>query len=343
MRVTRYRWLVHALQVVAGAAVTAAVATAVVALARPGARPAPRAGWQVLRPPHDVEALLVDGGNIWAGGSRGLALVERATGRLLPLPDGTPSVGRVTALLEDRTNAIWVAHDAGLSVRRNGRWESVQVERRPLSASGLVEDRAGHIWVGLRDGVVRLPGATSDDVRSFRGDRLADIDVLCEDRRGTIWAGSSSPTRGGLWSFDGASWRRFTVEDDGLPHPSVNMIREDRAGDLWVATGFATRGGAARLHDGQWTTLSVRDGLAGDKVRSVFEDHAGRLWFGSEYDGVAVRGDGRWLYLRESDGLGGREVKVVAEDVDGTYWLGTEQGLTRVSGTAWPLGTERSR
>ena len=100
---------------------------------------------------------------------------------------------------------------------------------------------------------------------------------------------------------------------------------------LWFATGFADRGGATRLTDGVWSGLSRQDGLAGEKVRSVFQDQAGRLWFGSEYDGLAILSEGSWRILTPNEGLSGWEVKEIVQDSDGAYWLGTEDGVTRIA------------
>ena len=58
----------------------------------------------------------------------------------------------------------------------------------------------------------------------------------------------------------------------------------------------------------------------------------GRLWFGSEYDGMAVYdGAGFQLYTPQ-DGLAGWEVKQMIQDFEGVYWLGTENGLSRITG-----------
>ena len=51
----------------------------------------------------------------------------------------------------------------------------------------------------------------------------------------------------------------------------------------------------------------------------------GRMWIGSEYDGITVGSPGSWTVLTEKDGLAGYEVKVMTQDPDGNYWLGHEQ------------------
>ena len=77
-------------------------------------------------------------------------------------------------------------------------------------------------------------------------------------------------------------------------------------------------------------TLTKENGLAGGKVRSLYEDRDGRLWFGSEYDGIAVYTDNRWQVITPNYGLAGWEVKEMVQDSDGVYWLGTEKGLSRI-------------
>ena len=75
----------------------------------------------------------------------------------------------------------------------------------------------------------------------------------------------------------------------GRPSPPVSTgMTQARDGSVWVATGFSRQGGAARYFAGNFTNLTVADGLAGELTRSVYEDNDGRMWIGSEYDGVAA-------------------------------------------------------
>ena len=87
--------------------------------------------------------------------------------------------------------------------------------------------------------------------------------------------------------------------------------------------------------------ITVSDGIAGEKVRSLFLDSSGRLWVGSEYDGLAVFYDfkisdtGRFshsgpIILTTDNGLPNNEVKVISEASDGNIWVGTRSGLLRI-------------
>ena len=86
------------------------------------------------------------------------------------------------------------------------------------------------------------------------------------------------------------------------------------------------------MPSGKLAALTRKDGLAGDKVRLIYQDKAGNIWFASEYDGVAVFRDGkRVALLTTADGLAGQEVKKIVQEDSGIYWLATEQGLNRIA------------
>lgn len=68
--------------------------------------------------------------------------------------------------------------------------------------------------------------------------------------------------------------------------------------------------------------LTSADGLAGEKVRSIFQDRVGTIWFGSEYDGLALLDSRGWQVLTTRDGLSNPEVKAMLQDNEATYGSG---------------------
>lgn len=290
-------------------------------------------GWSILRPPHEVSALLLDGDHLWAGGRDGLFLIERRTSELLPLPKGAPPLSFVTDLLRDRESALWIASREGAFRFSDGTWTKLGTgDGAPEGpAKSLLEDSAGDLWIGYETGVLQRGKNGSHFYDSSSGLGIHSVDVILEDRSGGLWFGSASPTEGGLSHFDGDSWTLIST-GGRLPHRTVNALLEDRQGSLWVGTGFSRRGGAGRFAAGTWTQLGIADGLAGEKVRSFFEDSRGRLWIGSEYDGIAVFDGKERQVLTPAQGLAGWEVKEMVEDFDGVLWMGTEDGISRIDG-----------
>src|SRR5207248_380789 len=81
-------------------------------------------GWMLIRPPHEVSALALQGDVVWAGGEDGLVAIDRLTGRLQTLPPGAPRLRAVKDLLVDRAGVLWIAHGHGLTRFTAGQWHT---------------------------------------------------------------------------------------------------------------------------------------------------------------------------------------------------------------------------
>ena len=334
MRVARSAaWLGLALAVSAGASWASWRIVRAVRL-----RPAPRPGFLVIRPPHEVSALVLDGDVVWAGGREGLYRIDRRSGRVLGTVDADRPLTYVRALLLDGPGSLWVAHAGGLTrIAAEGVRTLTQRDGLPDDrVNCLMRSREGALWVGTWGGAARLDaaGVTVTVLRQRDGLLHDMVNVMLEDDAGGLWFGSYVAPAGGLTRWHAGRFQHWTVAS-GLPHNSVSALHQDRQGAVWAATGFSDRGGAARLErtDGTWrvaAALARQDGLAGDKVRSVLQDSSGVYWFGSEYDGIACWDGARFVRLTVADGLSSWETKVIVEDADGSLWLGTDDGVTRI-------------
>jgi ligand-binding sensor domain-containing protein len=300
-------------------------------------------GWLLVRPPHEISALILVAGTggetVWAGGRDGLVRLDPATGEKLALPEGGRSYGRVRALLEVEPGRVVVAHGDGIDECTGETCRLI-----PSSKGGwmaLLKRRDGTLLASGETGLARFEGGDFRLTDSAAKLGLKDPDVLYEDSSGRLWAGSSDPAYGGLLEgAPGGVWRK--VHTNGkFPHPSVSMVLEEPDGALWISTGFGREGGAVRWFKGEWTTWTKAEGLAGEKARTLYLDRAGRLWIGSEYDGIVYRTDRGFTRLTPDDGLAGWEVKAMAEDAQGNYWMGTEDGITRMPAIPAAVKEER--
>ncbi len=294
-------------------------------------------GITVVRPPHEVSAIATQGEILWAGGREGVFKIDLKTARLAGRLEPPRPVTYVRALLVDANGALWIGYGEGLLAWDGGSWRSYsQKDGLPDGrVNCLLQDHSGRIWAGTWGGAACLENDRWSVIRKTEG--LCDdmVNVMMEDRDGGLWFGSYVAPTGGLslLGTDG-KWRRWTVAD-GLPHNNINYLFQDSGGAVWAATGFLDRGGACcfEKRGDKWNldrVIERKDGLAGDKCRSVFQDHHGVYWFGSEYDGTARFDGQRWRVLTESDGFSGQEAKVVAEDRYGALWFATNDGVTRL-------------
>lgn len=289
-------------------------------------------GWLLVRPPHEISALIIvpgaGGETVWAGGRDGLVRLDPATGTRLALPEGGGSFSRVRALLRTAAGRVLVAHGDGIDECTDEKCRAMIVPAGGWMA--LLARRDGTLLVSGEAGLARLAGGEFRLTDSAQSLGLKDPDVLYEDSALRLWVGSSDPAYGGL--LEGApagEWRKVHTNGQ-FPHPSVSMVLEEPDGALWFSTGFGRAGGAVRWHKGEWKTWTKAEGLAGEKARTLYLDRAGRMWIGSEYDGIVYREGAGWKRLTPDDGLAGWEVKAIAEDTRGNYWMGTEDGITRM-------------
>ncbi len=285
-------------------------------------------GWLLVRPPGDTLAVARVEHEVWAGGPEGLfVLPSDVSGEGQRIASAPPF--RQVASIHAMPGEVWIAHAQGVSRREGEEWVTYgQRDGLPdVQAWVVLKGRDGSVWVGTERGLAQRKHG-SWRVWTTRDGLAADaVTVLHEDRRGRLWVGNGLTFAGGLSLIEGERARDLGIAD--LPHVMINAIAEDETGGIWVGTGFGSRGGACRFSDDGTVRLGKKDGLAGEKVRSIFVGRGGAVWFGSEYDGAARLVASEWMTLARSDGLAGNEVKAIVEDASGNLWFASEQGVAR--------------
>jgi len=114
---------------------------------------------------------------------------------------------------------------------------------------------------------------------------------------------------------------------EGLPDDSVTTVLQSRDGYLWVGT----LRGLARFDGVNFEQMGPQGGTTGVglHVTALAEDSAGRLWIGTQGDGLFCytnREVRRFLGGKLTD----RIINCIAEDTAGNLWVGTPMGLDRI-------------
>jgi len=295
-------------------------------------------GIAIIRPPHEVRALALDGHTLLAGGRDGVFAIDRHTFAVTqPLDSQRLGLGQVRGLLLDRDRTLWIAHDRGLT-RAKGSSARTFTTADGLPSNSvqcLLQAHDGRLWVGTASGAAVMDGERFSAITSKDG--LIDdmVNAMAEDRDGGLWFGSYVAPRGGISVLRNQTWYRFALKDR-LPHANVTCFLLAADGSMWVGTGFDTRGGAVHFEVPPTGaprivgTLSKADGLAGDKVRALYQDSLGRIWFASELDGIAVQTGAGFRIVTAAQGLSDNETKVIVGASDGTVWLGTRDGISYI-------------
>lgn len=158
------------------------------------------------------------------------------------------------------------------------------------------------------------------------------VTKIWQDQDGFMWFG----TRHGLNKFDGRFFTQYFAGRDStsLSDSRINDATIDKNGDFWLATD---RG--INFYDHKEGTFSQfmhdpedPNSLGSNFAVSLFVDHEGVLWVGSE-------GQGLTRYQPESDtffrfrynqddpnSISGNHINVMAEDDQGNLWIGIRGG-----------------
>jgi ligand-binding sensor domain-containing protein len=292
------------------------------------------AGWNIIRPPREVSAMIEAGDVIWAGGQEGVFLIDRKKGVLIKKLNPLKPITYVRALYLDDKGSLWIGHQDGLTVY-DGNTFRTYTEKDGLPdrrVNCLMRSSDGSLWVGTWGGAAAFNGKDWRVISKAGGLMEDMVNVMLEDSRGGLWFGHYVAPRGGISCLKDGKWQYFSITN-GLPHNNVTSLMEDKSGWVWAGTGFSERGGSCGFvfSTDKWIiqeVLTKEKGLAGEKVRRIYQDKRGVYWFASEYDGILVFKSQQRVVLTEEDGLSNNEVKVIIHDADNNIWLGSNDGIT---------------
>lgn len=289
-------------------------------------------------------------GNIWTAlhgmrvnvfSSRALPFEKIAYG---PTPLETEGGTMVNAVHEAAGDDLWLSYLGALNRinRTTGSRESFPAATKGTSADVItvLEDAHGATWFGTSGGGLaqlnhdgkwrhfrhdaRDPSSLSNDV----------VTRLLIDHQGTLWAA----TWNGLDRFDAATGQFKTYNAEGAAGGRAYLsISEDPAGFLWLGTSYS---GVEKFDPstGQFTRYVHDDSdsatLSNNRVNSVFIDHSGGIWIGTQNGLDFLDRAGHFTAYYERNGLGGNVVSCILEDQGGNLWMSTNHGISRYAAKA---------
>ncbi|MGO4879294.1 MAG: two-component regulator propeller domain-containing protein [Bryobacteraceae bacterium] len=296
-------------------------------------------------------------GRIWIGTDDGLFLWESGKIRRLDNRDGVPAIS-VHAIYQDRAQRLWVGGYHFFRVDGDRMTEIHLPGALTDNVKSIIETRDGTLWVGTVTGLERSNAALSTAAPVFT--RIPNIHstvrTLLEDDDGALWIGTigegliryqnghfdplpasmALPSNTILSSFPGSGHNVWIGTQAGLVRlnktaastfalpdfadADFGTISADRDGALWVSSSHLFRLAAGRAEMQQFSGP-----LANVRIRNVFRDNSGTLWFGTEGKGAF-----RWVHgvprqIPETQPY----IRAFAEDHAGGVWIGTDGGYCR--------------
>jgi signal transduction histidine kinase/ligand-binding sensor domain-containing protein len=274
-------------------------------------------------PSSAIERLLAArDGTLWIGTNQGLASWK--DGQLVRYDQFAGSV--VGTILEDSGGAIW-------STRFLNRWTVCRLQSGQVTceredgpgadAIGLYEDGRRNLWVGTLNGVWRWgPGPRT--FHSVPGE-VDGIQGMSEGTDGSLLMS----TVGGLRRLvDGRVVMEYAFPPS-MRSVEARLLLRDRDGGLWVGT---TTSGLVHIHDGITDVFSQVDGLSGNDVSALLEDHEGTIWVATN-SGLDRFRESPVVPYSVRQGLSKGTVTSVLAVHDGAVWVGMADGLNRWTNT----------
>jgi signal transduction histidine kinase/ligand-binding sensor domain-containing protein len=187
----------------------------------------------------------------------------------------------VWSIAEDNSGNLWAGTwNAGLFVRHGQHFDPAPgLERIAGAMPALLPARAGGLWIGTADGLLRYNSSGKYSwLGRQEGSTNNDVRCIIETHDGTIWFGTTGE---GLFRVQDGVLKSFR-KADGLPTDFIQCLREDENGAIWVGT-FG--GGVCRIKGGHFATIGKAQGLADNVICDIEDDEHGHFWM-SSYDGI---------------------------------------------------------
>jgi signal transduction histidine kinase/ligand-binding sensor domain-containing protein len=232
---------------------------------------------------------------------------------------------QATAMLEDRTGALWIGTMAdGLFRLENSKLTQVSTSHREIAC--LTEDREGSLWLGTTGGGLNLLRPKVVDILDSRSGIYSEsVRSICQDTNGLFWVAMNN---GNLLYGRDNQWRKLSAAD-GWHGANATCVTAARDGGVWVGTHDR---GLYWLRDGQFKEWRNDEDMASPSVRSLLLASNGDLWVTANTPNrLQMFRDGKFQSLELPPDV--HTLRALAEGNDGTIWAGTADGqIFRVNG-----------
>ena len=310
-----------------------------------------------------VLSLLEDSqSNLWVGTEWGLVKVlPSGSARLFtndPLDPLSLSSNSIWSLYEDNTGIIWIGtYFQGINkidrFQRKFSHVSSGINRNNTLShnlvSSLAEDPQGNIWIGTDGGGLNYWDREAKKYTHYLAGK-DDIDLssnsivsLLVDDQDQLWVGT---WEGGInvkkkGSKQFSQLRHNPSDKNSLSGNYIFDLYQDSKGRIWISSFF--KGLDVYLpEENRFLHFDKNStkGVNSIKIRTIYEDHLGYIWLGSEGFGAnRLRFDDQlniteakyFMYdPKDSTSIGSNTIEAICQDSKGRLWFGTAgSGINR--------------
>lgn len=238
---------------------------------------------------------------------------------------------RITAIVRDNKNRLWVGTTTGLSVGelRLGEWQWKKV---PVAGASLIRhlviDARDRLWIVSAQPELRYLDLGTNQVKATAA-MEGQLFGAFPDSKNNLWVTATT----GAFRIDLQTLKieRQRLAPNVQRDPAATWVMEDGQGTIWIATykGLFRRDGAG------WQRYLTKDGLRSDLIASLASEKDGWI-YGSYFDaGPLFRfrfAGGRLQSEAVEIGNMPIQTRAMFRDSRGRFWLFTDHGLRVMDG-----------
>ena len=200
--------------------------------------------------------------------------------------------------------------------------------------NSIYQDRRGFIWVATQDGLNCMDGRSVTVYRRQANDSTSlknnYVKALFEDSSGSFWVGCINGLQRYNRNTDSFQEILLYRNDGTRAFPHITSIIERDNGEIWMSTsgsGVITFPKGSLLYNNE---TNLNSNLCSNFLTMLFEDSRGRIWVGSENNGLSCC-DPETRDILQFPGLesqiGSHTVYAFCEGDSGNIFIGTSGGL----------------
>ncbi len=243
----------------------------------------------------------------WVGGFNGLHLINNALGNLSRIGvEGGVRDQNNNALMETQDGSIWIAGNSGIDIFNPNNKTVTYVNPSDFysktGSNSLFQNSSGIIFIGtFGSGVSILNPKENSLIHLGQRQGLGNYGTsfFLEDNSRRVWIGTQS----GINRFNPIdSTLELADKESGLPGHSFISGFAAKDGDIWLSGNSGVF--RYELSTEKWFQLNFMNEVPNKRVNEISQDVYGRIWLGSDEDGIYVYDTNKvLLHISKDDGL----------------------------------------
>src|SRR5205807_5170897 len=169
-----------------------------------------------------------------------------------------------------REGSLWAGTFDGVTRIKDRRFifydRSTGLKNEVIYALAQAQD--GSVWAGTGDGLSHLQNGRITNYETGKTFPSNSVISIAASPKDTLWVGTAR----GVKEFRNGRFIRALGTEQGLADRVIRSLYQDRKRNLWIGADGA---GLVRFKDGQFEVFTKRDGLSGESIFSITEDHEG--------------------------------------------------------------------